>query len=639
MNPSTPLALRPADADSAAVSTLSSAVAAATRAFPGAVASSRASLDLADERSLLAELCDGVGLTCVFQPIIDFRSSEVAGFEGLVRGPAGTSMHAPIGLFAAARRHGVLGALELACRRTVLQGFVALGLPERLFLNIGPVQRTEPGGVVIESLGLDETYAMVQSLGLAPERVVLELTEHAPTLDLASTRAALTAYRALGFEVALDDLGEGFASLRLWSELRPDYVKIDRHFVDGIDTDTVKLQFVRSMRHIADTTGARVIAEGIEHAVELQVVRDLGILFGQGYFIARPEAQPQRAITAEVQEVVNERRAYVHPQPSQLGAGNVTLERIAAYVVPVSPDMRSEDVVARFESDPALEVLPVVERDRPVGMIGRASLIGRFARPFTRELYGRKPCSTVMEPRPLALDKAARVEDLSRMIAEGASRQITAGFIVTDQGRYFGVAQGHALMRHITDMQLDAARYANPLTLLPGNVPIDEYMDRMISERQSFHACYIDLDNFKPFNDVFGYRRGDDLIQLVARTLMAVRNPECDFLGHIGGDDFLILFRSPDWEARCREALTRFGEAVTEYFHPDQIAAGGFEAEDRRGMIIFHPVTSLSIGVVTVTPESFPSHVEVSAAAAEAKKMAKRALGNSLFVERRRAHR
>lgn len=592
-----------------------------------------------DEASLLAELCEGIGLTCVFQPIVDFRTSEVAGYEGLVRGPAGTSIHSPMALFAAARRHGVSGPLELACRRTVLRGFVEQDLPERLFLNIGPVTRAHPGGGVSESLGLDETFAMLQSFRLAPERVVLELTEHAPSLDLASTRASLAAYRALGFEVALDDMGEGYASLRLWSELRPDYVKIDRHFVDGIDADTVKLQFVRSMRQIAETSGTRVIAEGIEHAEELQVVRDLGIFLGQGYFIARPEAQPQRAITANVQEVVNERRAYVHQQPSQLGAGNVTLERIASYVAPVSPDTRSEDVVARFESDPALEVLPVVERERAVGLIGRASLIGRFARPFTRELYGRKPCSAVMEPRPLTFDKAARVEDLSRMIAEGASRQIAAGFIVTDQGRYFGVAQGHALMRHITDMQLDAARYANPLTLLPGNVPIDDYMDRMIGERQSFHACYVDLDNFKPFNDVFGYRRGDDLIQLVARVLMAVRNPERDFLGHIGGDDFLILFRSPDWEARCREALTRFGEAVTEYFHPDQIAAGGFEAEDRRGMVIFHPITSLSIGVVAVTPESFPSHVEVSAAAADAKKMAKRALGNSLFIERRRAHR
>jgi hypothetical protein len=87
-----------------------------------------------------------------------------------------------------------------------------------------------------------------------------------------------------------------------------------------------------------------VIAEGIEHAEELQVVRDLGIFLGQGYFIARPEARPQRAITAQVQEVVNERRAYVHQQPSQLGAGNVTLERIASHVQPVSPDTRSEDM-------------------------------------------------------------------------------------------------------------------------------------------------------------------------------------------------------------------------------------------------------------------------------------------------------
>lgn len=593
------------------------------------------------EVALIEAICRGDGLFAEFQPILDFRTARLSGYEGLVRGPVGTALARPLALFAAAKRLGRAHEVELQCRRTVLSAFARLGLPGRLFLNISPVEAVghEP------ALALMQTLDFLHQIELTPDRIVLELTEHQPTLDLPETRATLQDYRALGFEIALDDLGEGYASLRLWSELRPDYVKIDQHFIDGIDTDSLKLQFVRSIRQIADTSGTRVIAEGIEQAAQFQVVRDLGIFFGQGYFIARPTALPDPELAPAVRVALSQRGAHMHPQPSRLGEGFAlgngagTVAQLARYVLPVSPDELSEDVMARFERDSALEALPVVAGETPVGLISRSALLGRFARRFTRELYGRKPCSTLMENMPLVVEQNTRIEELSRLIADGTAHHLIGGFVVTEGDRYVGVVQGHALLRQITDMQLDAARYANPLTLLPGNVPIDDYIDYLLASRTPFQACYCDLDNFKPFNDVFGYRRGDDLIQALARVLMAVRNPACDFLGHIGGDDFLLLFQSPDWESRCRAALERFEEVVGDFFGPDQIRAGGFEAEDRRGQVMLYPLTSLSIGAVVVEQDSYLSHVDVSVAAAEAKKMAKRQSGNSLFIERRRARR
>ena len=113
-------------------------------------------------------------------------------------------------------------------------------------------------------------------------------------------REAAKHYRAMGFEIAIDDLGEGFSSLRLWSELRPEYVKIDMHFIQGIDQDPVKHQFVSSIQQIAEKSGTRVVAEGIETAAELQVIKDLGIAHGQGYYLARPSGQPALALPVEV---------------------------------------------------------------------------------------------------------------------------------------------------------------------------------------------------------------------------------------------------------------------------------------------------------------------------------------------------
>jgi len=119
--------------------------------------------------------------------------------------------------------------------------------------------------------------------------VVIELTEHTPTDDFQLLSNALHHYRDMGFSIALDDLGAGYSSLRLWSELRPEYVKIDRHFIDGIHRDPLKREFVGSILQIARASKAQVIAEGIELAEELAVLTEMGVDLVQGYLLGRPQ--------------------------------------------------------------------------------------------------------------------------------------------------------------------------------------------------------------------------------------------------------------------------------------------------------------------------------------------------------------
>jgi diguanylate cyclase (GGDEF)-like protein len=183
-------------------------------------------------------------------------------------------------------------------------------------------------------------------------------------------------------------------------------------------------------------------------------------------------------------------------------------------------------------------------------------------------------------------------------------------------------------------MQIDAARYANPLTLLPGNVPISEQMDSLLHAGAEFVACYCDLDNFKPFNDVYGFKKGDEVIQLTGRLLTEICGPH-DFLGHIGGDDFIVIFQSEHWEQRCEVLLTRIEESFPQLYSEPDRKNGGIETEDRQGEKRFHPFVSLSIGAIVVDSSQYESHHDVSAACVNAKKQAKKIIGNSLFVERR----
>lgn len=585
-----------------------------------------------DDESLdnLFDIIEHRRLTALFQPIIQMNSGVIIGYEGLIRGPEGSPLHSPVSLFNLARMHNLSVQVEHLCRRVVLERFVELGLPGKLFLNISPeslVQRAAKHG---------ETLAYIREIDFDASRVIIELTESGPAYDYALLRKAVLHYRSMGFEIAIDDLGEGFSSLRLWSELRPEYVKIDMHFVQGIQTDPIKLQFVQSIQEIAEKSGTQVIAEGIETQAELLTIRDLGIAFGQGFYIARPQPEPPTDIPGIVStEPAQQTTAVNNPTGTQCDPKVGTAMKLLRIVPVVTPQMNNNQVFDLFANYPNLQIIPVVDMDVPVGLINRYKMIECFARPYQRELYGRRPCTHFMDGKPLVVDKNTSLPDLSHMVAQADAHHLFNGFVITGEGRYLGMGTGHDLMREITQMQILAARYANPLTQLPGNVPINEQIDRLLEQQTQFFACYCDLDHFKPFNDVHGFHKGDDAIRLTAKILSEHCDLALDFIGHIGGDDFMILFQSTDWEFRCNGILNRFSAAIQEYYSEEERARGGYLSEDRQGKKVFHPLISLSLGVTRVSPGKYRSHHQIAEAAAEAKKQAKKIFGNSLFIERR----
>jgi diguanylate cyclase (GGDEF)-like protein len=579
--------------------------------------------------SPLLEIIQQRKLTALFQPILDLKSGEIYGYEGLIRGPSDSPLHAPISLFGAATQQNLLFEIEMLSRQIVLESFVQLNLPGNLFLNVSPETLLHP------SFKNGCTLGFLKTLGLPPERVVIEITENQPTYDFVAMRKALLHYRSMGFKIAIDDLGEGFSSLRLWSELRPEFIKVDMHFVQGVDTDPIKLQFLQSIQLIANSCGTKVIAEGIETATELSTIRDMDIMLGQGYFIARPTSNPPLLASTEACSLINARKNFAQQKNILQTHRKVVAQKLLRYIEPVQPESTNEQVLDVFSSNPTLRAIPVVHQGLPVGIIIRSIFIDNFVKPFQRELLGKKACSMSMQPDPLLVEKNMPIDELGHFIADAEERHFNNGFIITDQGRYLGVASGQDLLRELTQMQIKAARYANPLTMLPGNVPINEQIEQLLQDGTPFYACYCDLDNFKPYNDIYSYSHGDEMIQLAGRILSWACDPKLDFIGHIGGDDFILLMRSRDFKVRCERALRSFAQAASLLFKQEHLAAGGYTSEDRNNLSIFHPLVSLSIGATHITADKYFSHYEVSAAATAAKKMAKRTPGNSLFIEQR----
>ncbi|MGZ5100356.1 MAG: EAL domain-containing protein, partial [Usitatibacter sp.] len=170
-----------------------------------------------DAAGQLRKVLDERSLATVFQPIFGFREGRMLGFEALVRGPANSLLQTPFELFSAAQECGLALELNIVCVQEILRAFARRNLEGSLFLNISPQ--------LIMQRGFDQERAarFMQSLGIEPARVVIELTEDYPTVDFRFVHESLMLYRAMGFRVAIDDLGEGFASLRLWSELKPEF--------------------------------------------------------------------------------------------------------------------------------------------------------------------------------------------------------------------------------------------------------------------------------------------------------------------------------------------------------------------------------------------------------------------------------
>ena len=331
--------------------------------------------------------------------------------------------------------------------------------------------------------------------------LVIEITEHEHVTDIQALGEVVQQVHAAGVMLALDDFGDGRSSLRLWSELQPDIVKIDKYFTADLSRQAKKLQTLRALMQIAEVFGTSLVAEGIESADDLRVVRDLGISLGQGYFLGRPMAQPREHIETQAAQVLSNPRVAVMPAMRTASVSGRLAEVKTICAPTVTSQTPHDDLARLFEVHPGLHAAAIVDEGVPVGLIDRRQFMERYAKRYFKELYGTKTCVTFANLSPRLIERDHDIEELVGILTSQDQRYLTEGYIVTDNGRYVGLGTGDQLVRMVTESRIEAARHANPLTFLPGNIPITEHIERLLASGGEFVACYGDLNNFKPFND------------------------------------------------------------------------------------------------------------------------------------------
>ena len=234
------------------------------------------------DRTTLQDVILGEGLTSVYQPIVDLGTGDIFAFEALTRGPRGTGFESPATLFAIADEVDLTVELDRACFRGALRNAMTLEPVHRLFVNLLPMSFYDSAFIEVEVGNL------LSAAGLTPANIVFEITERLAIENFASFKRALASYTAMGFGVAIDDVGTRHSNLETVMSLRPHFIKISDVLVRGIARSTVKREMLRSLRHIAETIDAVMIAEGIEHVEDVNALRELGLRYGQGYYMARP---------------------------------------------------------------------------------------------------------------------------------------------------------------------------------------------------------------------------------------------------------------------------------------------------------------------------------------------------------------
>jgi EAL domain-containing protein (putative c-di-GMP-specific phosphodiesterase class I)/GGDEF domain-containing protein len=510
----------------------------------------------------VAQLLREGGLYSVFQPIADLKDGSIHAHEALIRGPQGSPLHTPDALLHAAQTEGLLHELEVFCLFTAVQRWGVLKQPGRIFLNISANALVK----MVQIRGAACLGKCVRDLGVMPRMAVLEITEHERVSDMNVLAGVVKELHADGFSFALDDFGDGRSSLRLWSQIKPDVVKIDKYFSKSISSNSDNLKTIQALLQIAEIFGTSLVAEGIEHEDDLRVLRDLGIAYGQGYLIARPSAEVFPTIQAQAREVLKDSRVAVMPEQRQISRSGHLRNLTLIHAPCASLATTNNEVAAIFHARPELHALAIVVDERPVAIINRQQFMDHYATLYFREVFGKKSCTMYANHSPRLIERDHDIDELIGILTSQDQRYLSDGFIVTENGRYIGLGTGDQLVRSVTEVRMEAARHANPLTFLPGNIPISLHIKRLLDSGAVFTACYLDMNNFKPFNDHYGYWRGDEMIRLLARLVVAHCDAQRDFVGHVGGDDFLVLFQSEDWQRRCELIISEFADLAKNLF-------------------------------------------------------------------------
>jgi len=452
------------------------------------------------------------------------------------------------------------------------------------------------------------TLKSLDDFGYSKDDVSFEISEKHQICETADASNTLSAYRSQGFKIAVDDCGAGFSGLQLLYYTEPDYIKIDRFFIQNLASDPKKRLLVSTIVNLAHIMGCLVIAEGVETSDEYNSCMDIGCDMVQGYYIQRPTTRMEelKTIYPEIKQLTfANRRSCISKDRSLIK------EQINS-IKPVYSDCNMITVFEKFKTGDNTSFFPVVNRyEEPLGIIKDTAfkefIFSKFGRQLMENPAFGRDISRFITKLPIA-DIHSSVEKLIEVYTQ---HNVQEGIIIVDNMKYLGFLSPHNLLKMINEKNLTLARDQNPLTKLPGNTTIHDYFSEALSNiKSTYFLIYFDFDNFKPYNDTYGFRNGDRLLLMFADLIKQAALPKNRFAGHVGGDDFFMGIEGENLKEIEKEMAAlgeKFRNNAESFYDPETIKRGYCVAKDRAGIQTQIPLVTVSTAILEL-----PDHVERS---------------------------
>jgi diguanylate cyclase (GGDEF)-like protein len=427
---------------------------------------------------------------------------------------------------------------------------------------------------------------LLAEFNLTHDSICFELSERHKVEPNQKFKDLLHYFKTAGFKLALDDFGAGFANFELFYHAEPDILKCDRFLIHGIDQDLRKKTFCSHIVALAKLLGVFVVAEGVETEGEFQTCSAIGCDLIQGYYLQKPTLNPEEILLINAKLTPSENNST--PNLSR------ETELLAREIVPIEPININNNIKVLFEKfhhNLQYNFFPVTDQTGyPLGIIHEKAIKKYVYSPYGKDLLHNKSLATSLT----AFVSKCPIVDINtsqeKILAMFVANLNSEGIMITKSHKYYGFLTAKSLLHLINEKNLAYAREINPLTQLPGNILINQYISETYQEQENiFYFIYYDFNDFKPFNDLFGFSRGDQAIVLFAAILKKEYSGQNEFIGHIGGDDFFIGVKTSTpasllKEYRRAEGVIATFQRETAVLYSSEIQQKGYYiAKDRDG--------------------------------------------------------